>query len=385
MGKLSDGPVVVALLSRGDFQVRRQNALEANKIHHVFDHLLSFPNLQLLVLGHLDRLEVLPRHKFGAKRFSMFLLQRMLLLAEVMKWAKSSLLNTPTEVLSTDELKESWSKIRFRVWLKLLKKIGATSLIGIGLTKEEILAARELKIKSIEVQHGVFFEGAISYYWPAAKPDFFALWPLRKKQLINSSDMQNITIPFPRFPKIRHKLPSFDFLVPLTCGEIWDSETDFLHGAMPEQVFRLLKTSPYSDSKLRFRIHPSFDKKRKSDLVRNLKSAFKGCTVASYQDESVEDFLSKGSVVLIHESTIWLEAFFAGVSVVTTSLRTHGVMEDFHAYHGFGNHVFAESDATLSYCVQKINGERLNRSNDSSSQIRLWSNWSELNNVIWGK
>lgn len=320
-------PVVLGILSRGDFQRKVKFFSEAPKVHDIFERISRSTSHQLILLGHLES-KRLPSHRYG-QRHPLLAVQRLAYLIFEAITEVSSPARRPRKI-SIEVARTAWSNIRVGVWLRVLRRVKADFVIGIGLTNEEILAARRLGITTIEIQHGIFFDGVANFYWPKSSPDFFGLWPATNPRLLDDSGIKPLKIPLPKLSRREDARSGDKVLVPLSWGEVWETSQDKFLGAIPQPLADVLRGGDLSFDRVLFRAHPVFSKRKLRRLRAGIDQIFPGSGLNLSGKESIESFLSRGSILITHESSTWMEALRLGVPVLTTSTRTAQLMSEFH-------------------------------------------------------
>ena len=312
--------IYLVLLYAVHFQRKNSEGYaEANKAHSVINYLESQSDAAVVLLPHIESGR-LPKNAYGGDAKGT---HRLLQLRALQKLALLVFLDFFQRGWpKLQQLRASWLEARRLTWQSYFDDIRPDTVLGIGLTEAEIIAARSHDIRTIEIQHGVFFEEKVEKYWPRIRPDYFCAWDLATERELKESRIKVIRIPYPVESRSRTSPGGHGVLVPLSWGKEPDaSEGPFL-GAMPHQLSQLLASEFVDSSNLIFRAHPVFPKKKLFKLERTLKKRFPGCQVRTPNHESFAEYLDLGFVILLHESSSWVEALQKSLPVITTSSVT---------------------------------------------------------------
>ena len=139
-------------------------------------------------------------------------------------------------------------------------------------------------------------------------------------------------IPFPNQSREEASRSGDKVLIPLSWGEVWDSSQDQFLGAIPQPLADVLMGGDLAFDQVLFRVHPVFSKRKLRRLRARIDQNFPGSGLSLSGKESIESFLSRGSILITHESSTWMEAVRLGVPVLTTSTRTVKLMREFQNF-----------------------------------------------------
>lgn len=230
---------------------------------------------------------------------------------------KATLLRSPV----TDS-RELWSQARELFWKQKLSVLRIDFLMGVGLTKEEMRAAKSLKIPTMEVQHGLFDESTMRSYWPVTYPDFFAIWPISDHQGVSDFGPEPITIPHPGLRPIYSEEDSGD--APLLVVLSWKDPTAVgPHGAIPRDVWAAIPLASTQANKLTFRFHPVFKKRWRKPLEKFIVSEYPDALFEDPLLVPIENSLTASKGVLTAGSTVWMEAALLGVPIYAANHETY--------------------------------------------------------------
>ena len=215
-------------------------------------------------------------------------------------------------------LRKVWSQIRFEFWRRYFQRNQYAFVAGLILTNEEIAAADDLGIVTIELQHGVFDEETFLWYLDV-KPKVVAIWPNQDGFALMRKGLTPVTVPFPpASARTIHEVERRALLVCLTWG-LAESIDGF--GAVPKGLWSELRSLEPRFHRIRFRLHPVFPKARRRKLERFLRREYPDANVSS-SERSLEEDLSDCDAVLLDRSSVWLDALRKGLPVLTTSRET---------------------------------------------------------------
>lgn len=368
---------VLFLLGSGDFQREVEGFHEAVKAHHVLAYLAERPNTTLMVRHHVES-KPLPKNPYGSAPTSSHKFLNSSPLALFSEIAKSVVV--AREMKSLDSARQIWSQARLRFWSKLFERSRVDIVMGIGLTREEVRAAAINNISTIEIQHGAFGESAVNFYWPEDAPDFFGIWLTTNPDLLLGSRIEPLVIPFPDLDEVKKFGAEEKILIPLSWGEEWIDSSDQFDGAMPRTLFNVLSINSHLASQFVFRSHPVFPRKMLPRLRRQILRKFPGAIFEIASSQRIEKFLGGGKVVLVSDSTVWMEALRSGIPVLTVSEATASRMRDFVLATGCGRFLKLEPNADLGSVLDELR-DPIGWSTREVPKASL-ADWSDLERIL---
>lgn len=320
-------PKAVVVLGQVDFQRVVDGKRRADKAHHVITHLSEELGWDVLVVPHVESM-ALPTNAYTSVNLGVkdWIFLTKSVAKSLVRLQFSVLADSPISFMPF--LRRLWAESRLDFWRHKFVDISARAVFGIGLTAQEVAAARTVGISTFEIQHGVFERRAVNLYWPNERPDYFCLWPTSNPELLEGTGIEALTIPsFFSAPKNTESQDS-RLLVPLSWGEVWETSPTLFQGAIANGVYEVLSSANRAYDNVVFRDHPVFPRKRIRSLRKSLERAFPGSSFEASNQRPIEDFISGARGVLIERSTVWLDAFFLSVPVLTVSKSHLGSMHE---------------------------------------------------------
>lgn len=310
---------VLCLVGWSVFQRGKGPNLEAPKLHDFVQRVNQDPRFEMQVQLHVETIRpIVSAYGLHISKLAMrFLHLTQSLFVETVKARKT---NNQFKVLHQN-LRALWSDARQRFWVRELERLKIDLIVGSNLTKEEVGAANNLGIPSIEIQHGLMESKYIDVLWPILKPNYFFVWDFLRHDFLLESEITPIPTPFQTFSDASlRENHSASLLVLLSWG--LEESTD-PWGAIPVQLQRALLQLSHGNQQLTFRPHPVFPRQKYRHLQKFLLQVFPGCSVQSPREYSLEEALSASSGVVLDETTSWIEAVLLGLPVMTSSLQTY--------------------------------------------------------------
>jgi hypothetical protein len=368
-------PLAFVILGKGDFQRSLDGVSQANKADHVLRFLKENLGWRVLVVPHVES-KGLPKHEFDRLKWEFF--ERCLVAARLIWFFFVRVFLG--EGFSSTTARLAWGEARAWLWNRRFQKNRPDAVFGIGLTAQEIKAAKNLGVKTFEIQHGVFEKEAVQFYWPTQAPDFMCLWPTSDSHLLQGSGIRPIGIPSYKLLATTTYSFGTGLLVPLSWGEVWQNGPTPFFGSLPERVDALIRGSSRLLPNIMFRIHPVTPKKVIRRLNKELRTAFPGAIVESAAKRNIEDFILRGSAVILERSTVWLDALQLSVPVMTVSPEHLRVMRESVPQSSHGLLFLVESEDEVERTTSR------NLRSSSAGQIdhigSSASSWAPLESVL---
>ena len=142
-----------------------------------------------------------------------------------------------------------------------MQKNGTRMVIGIGLSQPLLEAARELGIKSVEVQHGLLNEGTLDKHFGDRIPDVFLAWNQKSAEIAEARGMSSLIVGNPvsfgeaiSVAKEKQKLP---LCVALQYERILGLVLPMQHPSLSA----VLEQAASQGKKIIFRLHPVVESK----------------------------------------------------------------------------------------------------------------------------
>lgn len=226
-----------------------------------------------------------------------------------MDWARTGFISS---------LRHEWLRVRTSFFEELLRRNGVEALVGIGLSKPEILAAQALGIPSIEVQHGVISPYFFRLNFPDFIPTGFACWFKSDEELLRQRGIEPLHVGIPSLPpsdKAFASEPQFT-LVLLQYG--FEKSLDGF-GVCHKDLGERLMNEVSGFSPLRFRFHPVSPGYIKRLARKKLISLFPEAEFSDPKKDNLVDDLSGAQRVITYSSGSWVEASLLGKETVIVS------------------------------------------------------------------
>lgn len=240
--------------------------------------------------------------------------------AETFAWLKHSFVHRSGPTTSIrDHL-----RIYLPTWSQVLSVTRPKVVIGIGLRQDLLQAARDLKIPTIEVQHGIASAELMKAYWPELAPDTFFVWDNHTADLSEKAGMKAVVTGHPHL-----STSSLESAQNSTCQkavaialtyEAEDSVDPF--GCFPSEVFAIAKELTRTGYALKFRLHPTLvgEKLVTSILLKVwILLRFPKSKVLNPKRSSVRDFASQTDFLLTRESSLAFEFSLFGRKAIVTN------------------------------------------------------------------
>ena len=239
-----------------------------------------------------------------------------------------------------------WHEIRVEYWRTVLLRGDIRGIVGTNLTKEQMIAAKNLGVPSVEVMHGVL-SNWYATYWSDHAPSHVACWPLTNVKILVALGIEPIFVPFPWSGRelTSSSVNQSNLLVILTWGAT--DSADGL-GAVPLALDRGIRLALSSSGSVRLRIHPVFPRGKRAKLRSYLRRNFPGATLDQMSLSLVES-LQSCSAVMMHSSTSWMESLTLGVRTIITDINDYNEAVDFSTSLGLPAQVEFWSETGLEF------------------------------------
>lgn len=214
------------------------------------------------------------------------------------------------------------------IWLNFLSLAKPKIVIGIGVTGVLLATCKELGIKTIEVQHGVFDSEELEKWWPGSLrtsndvPDLLLTWDEYYSKIANELDVSTLTVGYPHYflnivPEEVNLLNGphsrrICVVATLSCREEtgidpWGMINQQMHLSLLkllEQNFRVL-----------LRIHPVAEggMLRRRQISRWVHKRYKNAELSFPSDTGIIRSLMDADIHLTNSSSAILEASYLGV------------------------------------------------------------------------
>lgn len=214
-----------------------------------------------------------------------------------------------------------------RAWLHLLEENSISALVGIGLSSASIDAARDLGIKTIEVQHGNLDQNSSKRYWQYSQPDILLSWDTwssnQAEKFISDSRVIGHPINSEQSSTIAHSAlqesEDDNICVALQYKRLGYIVIPFIS---PE-IFRLLRSENFFlKQKLLFRLHPIIDARpiRRFFLSMSLRILFPKSPIHRPRDTSIEHTIAMSKALVTDTSSTAYEFGLMGKPSLVTNL-----------------------------------------------------------------
>jgi hypothetical protein len=220
------------------------------------------------------------------------------------------------------------------IWTNFLVKTKPRVIMGIGLTEVLLEVSRNLGIKTIEYQHGIFGESDFRRWWLSGVnnrlnyPDLFMTWDDYYSDIARNAGANTLTIGYPycfRSPiekKIRSTVGDVFsrelVVVTLSCREVNGIDKwGMVSHSLDISIQKLLKLG----YRVLLRIHPMAEKGklRRKNISRWLNQRYPGSKIIFPSDESIISSLKGADVHLTVSSSTILEAAYIGIQSLILS------------------------------------------------------------------
>jgi hypothetical protein len=221
-----------------------------------------------------------------------------------------------------------------QIWINFLSNSKPRVVIGIGLTDVLLETCKEMGIKTIECQHGVFSEIELKRWWhvptksKSSYPDLLLTWHSYYSKITKELGISALTVGYPfNFPEIDQcetfpcepTTSSREFIVAtLSCREVSGIDTWGMIDKNMDCALNLLIKQGYQ---VCLRIHPIAEKGliRRIQITRWLNRRYRGAEVVFPSDVNILNSLKSASIHLTVSSSTILEASYLGIPTLSLS------------------------------------------------------------------
>lgn len=221
-----------------------------------------------------------------------------------------------------DRLRKAWLEGRTRTFRHFLKKHNPHFLLGIGLGPPELLAARDLGVRTVEIQHGEIDSSTLDMYFPNVWPDFFLHWFQGDSVLFCGQNTVPIHV------GLMHSDQEFDSpasrkregVVVLLQHHLAES-VDSMGCCHPSIISEISQLEP--GTRVLVRGHPTLKKSQQLDVWREIRHLLPTAEFQPSDRAPLKEDLSRAMLSLSHSSAGWIDSLVAGCPTVLTSSEAY--------------------------------------------------------------
>lgn len=368
----------LVLVSKANFQSRdKQGRLVIDKADHVIHYLTRSKEFTVDVLSHIESPRLPKGNAYQSNEKHRRLFDLLFLALSFVGFALRA--SNIGESSIQRHLKMAWLHARTTFWRRVFCRSNPSFLLGIGLSDSELRAARELGIRSFEIQHGDFTASDLDAYWPNHCPDFFLLWGEGNLDIVESFGVTPVLIPAPISEPIDRSSFEADVLVPLTHSS--NSPQPGSIETISKELHRQLEALVNMGLKLLIRPHPVFPEKSLSRLEKFLTSSYSNSALSNAS--SLNLFLSKAPILIVENSSIWFDGLRAGSVLLIVDSDNFERVKHLHPAGENKQYFFTPSLKILEQTVHSIRsaGFRFKEIDDLLGKV-TWGQWNQLDSHL---
>ncbi len=306
------------VVGAADFQTPTPDGLIGDKFHGFYELCEELGWSAAVCSNLLLRNKLIGKTRVRVKNFMLLHLIILALAApSYVIWSRS---RGKKSLRLLDEFARFWT---YRLILQILRP---RVVMGICLQEPLILAARKLKVPTVELQHGAFPSSeSLSGYWPNGHyPSYFLSWGNAYCPDLSNFGIEVLEV---GYPVARINNPH---LIDINAGRIkccvslsWgESSAIDPFGAIHPELVPAITTLESSGAKMVFRIHPYFESRygRDSGLAEWLISHFgESVEVQLPSGVSLGSTLSAVNCHVTHSSSVVVDSFYLGIPSLVCS------------------------------------------------------------------
>lgn len=306
--KLSAGSVLVLLSSR-DWEHSRWSKSNVAKQSRLLEHLRS-SGLRVFTDFHVESV----KFKFFSQ-FGTHTLVRMELLRFLAKnprlflkaFTGAAFRNRVSQTTLLAFMKRTWWALAQNFWDSFFARHSFDAVLGVMLTREELIAARKAGIPSFELQHGMLAENALLDYFPYAAPDFFCAWPMDSSHINLPHGTKLLSIPFSWSGKSNCSRSATRPLVLVILTHNSKNGAD-PWGFLETEVAQAISEIAPGGASIRFRFHPKTTRREIRKFKAWALGKFGQAHFETFRDSNISSSICKSHLVVLGQSSTWLDS-----------------------------------------------------------------------------